>query len=43
MREIGEGTVKLLLSILVNDSVAPASVTLPHRVVVRGTTAPRCR
>jgi LacI family repressor for deo operon, udp, cdd, tsx, nupC, and nupG len=40
MREIGEGTVKLLLSILANDSVTPASVTLPHRVVVRGTTAP---
>jgi LacI family repressor for deo operon, udp, cdd, tsx, nupC, and nupG len=40
MREIGEGTVKLLLSILADDSVAPASVTLPHCVVVRGTTAP---
>ncbi len=40
MREIGEGTVKLLLSILVDDSVTPASVTLPHRLVVRATTAP---
>ena len=40
MREIGEGTVKLLLTILADDSVAPASVTLPHRLVVRGTTAP---
>jgi LacI family repressor for deo operon, udp, cdd, tsx, nupC, and nupG len=40
MREIGEGTVRLLLSILADDSVAPASVTLPHRLVVRATTAP---
>jgi LacI family transcriptional regulator, repressor for deo operon, udp, cdd, tsx, nupC, and nupG len=40
MREIGEGTVKLLLSILVDDTTAPASVTLPHRLVVRGSTAP---
>jgi LacI family transcriptional regulator, repressor for deo operon, udp, cdd, tsx, nupC, and nupG len=40
MREIGEGTVKLLLSILVDDSVTPASVTLPHRLIVRGSTAP---
>lgn len=42
MREIGEGTVKLLLSILADDSVTPASVTLPHRLVVRGSTAPPC-
>ena len=40
MREIGEGTVKLLLAILADDTVTPASVTLPHRLVVRGTTAP---
>jgi LacI family repressor for deo operon, udp, cdd, tsx, nupC, and nupG len=40
MRAIGEGTVKLLLSILADDTVAPASVTLPHRLVVRATTAP---
>jgi LacI family repressor for deo operon, udp, cdd, tsx, nupC, and nupG len=40
MREIGEGTVKLLLSILVDDTVTPPSVTLPHRLVVRGSTAP---
>ena len=39
MREIGEGTVKLLLAILADDSVPPASVTLPHRLVVRATTA----
>jgi LacI family repressor for deo operon, udp, cdd, tsx, nupC, and nupG len=40
MRAIGEGTVRLLLAILADDSVPPASVTLPHRLVVRGTTAP---
>src|SRR5262245_33885428 len=40
MREIGEGTVKLLLSILADDTATPASVTLPHRLVVRATTAP---
>jgi LacI family repressor for deo operon, udp, cdd, tsx, nupC, and nupG len=40
MRDIGEGTVKLLLSILADDSRTPPSVTLPHHLVVRGTTAP---
>src|SRR5262249_12836164 len=40
MREIGEGTVKLLLSILADDTSAPASVTLPHTLVVRASTAP---
>jgi LacI family repressor for deo operon, udp, cdd, tsx, nupC, and nupG len=40
MREIGEGTVKLLLSILADDTSAPASVTLPHTLIVRGSTAP---
>ena len=40
MREIGEGTVKLLLSILADDTTTPASVTLPHTLVVRGSTAP---
>jgi LacI family repressor for deo operon, udp, cdd, tsx, nupC, and nupG len=39
MREIGEGTVKLLLAILADDSVTPPSITLPHRLVVRATTA----
>jgi LacI family repressor for deo operon, udp, cdd, tsx, nupC, and nupG len=43
MREIGEGTVKLLLAILADDSVTPASITLPHRLVVRGTTGPPAR
>jgi LacI family repressor for deo operon, udp, cdd, tsx, nupC, and nupG len=40
MREIGEGTVKLLLAILADDSTTPPSVTLPHRLVVRASTAP---
>lgn len=39
MRQIGEGTVRLLLEILRGDTV-PASVTLPHRLVVRSSTAP---
>jgi len=40
MREIGEGTVKLLLAILVNDLAMPRSVTLPHKLVLRASTAP---
>ena len=40
MREIGEETVRLLLSILNGTLVAPASVTLPHRLQVRCSTAP---
>lgn len=39
MREIGEGTVRLLLAILQGDEIDPVSVTLPHRLVVRGSTA----
>jgi LacI family repressor for deo operon, udp, cdd, tsx, nupC, and nupG len=39
MRQIGEGTVRLLLEILHGDTV-PASVTLPHTLVVRASTAP---
>jgi LacI family repressor for deo operon, udp, cdd, tsx, nupC, and nupG len=42
MRQIGEGTVRLLLRILSNGSHAhaPDSVTLPHKLVVRASTAP---
>ena len=40
MRAIGEGTVRLLLSIINDDSTAPESVTLPHTIVRRGSTAP---
>jgi LacI family transcriptional regulator, repressor for deo operon, udp, cdd, tsx, nupC, and nupG len=40
MREIGEGTVRMLLQILSDDSVVPRSVTLPHRLVTRASTAP---
>ena len=39
MREIGHGTVALLLEILAGRRTPPASVTLPHRLVVRGSTA----
>ena len=39
MRAIGEGTVRLLLSILSDDSVTPDSVTLPHTLITRSSTA----
>jgi LacI family repressor for deo operon, udp, cdd, tsx, nupC, and nupG len=39
MRQIGEGTVRMLLEIL-RGSEAPESVTLPHTLVVRSSTAP---
>lgn len=39
MRAIGEGTVRLLLSILHDDSVTPESVTLPHTLITRSSTA----
>ena len=39
MRAIGEGTVRLLLSILADDSVTPESVTLPHTLITRGSTS----
>jgi len=40
MREIGEGCVRLLIEILRGDTIAPVSVTLPHELTIRGTTAP---
>jgi hypothetical protein len=40
MREIGEGTVRLLLDILNGHAVEPVSLTLPHRLVIRGSTGP---
>jgi len=40
MRAIGEGTVGLLLEILHDDSEAPRSVTLPHTLTIRSSTAP---
>lgn len=40
MREIGEGTVRLLLEILGDDDAAPKSETLPHTLVLRASTAP---
>jgi LacI family repressor for deo operon, udp, cdd, tsx, nupC, and nupG len=39
MRQIGEGTVRLLLEILQGYG-SPESVTLPHTLVVRSSTAP---
>ena len=39
MRAIGEGTVRLLLEILRGGRVTPVSVTLPHTLQVRGSTA----
>jgi LacI family repressor for deo operon, udp, cdd, tsx, nupC, and nupG len=41
MREIGERTVRLLLEILNGSTTTPVSVTLPHKLVVRKSTAPR--
>ena len=40
MREIGEGVVQLLLEILAGASVRPASITLPHTLMLRQSTAP---
>jgi LacI family repressor for deo operon, udp, cdd, tsx, nupC, and nupG len=40
MRAIGEGTVRLLLHILSGAPRAPESVTLPHTLTVRSSTAP---
>src|SRR5213078_3442306 len=40
MRAIGEGTVGLLLEILHDDSEAPRSITLPHTLTIRSSTAP---
>jgi LacI family repressor for deo operon, udp, cdd, tsx, nupC, and nupG len=39
MREIGEGTVRLLLEILRGNAITPISVTLPHKLVIRASTA----
>ena len=41
MREIGEGTVRLLLAILHDDTITPESVTLPHTLIIRA--SPRRR
>ncbi len=38
MRAIGEGTVRLLLDILSGKTIVPTSMTLPHTLVVRGST-----
>jgi LacI family repressor for deo operon, udp, cdd, tsx, nupC, and nupG len=38
MRQIGEGTVRMLVDILAGRTLAPFSVTLPHTLVVRSST-----
>jgi LacI family repressor for deo operon, udp, cdd, tsx, nupC, and nupG len=43
MREIGEGTVRLLLEILDGNETAPVSITLPHTLIVRGSTGASAR
>ena len=43
MREIGDGTVRLLLEILEGNEIAPVSITLPHTLMVRSSTAPPSR
>jgi LacI family repressor for deo operon, udp, cdd, tsx, nupC, and nupG len=40
MRAIGEGTVRLLLEILIGRATPPQSVTLPHTLIIRSSTAP---
>jgi LacI family repressor for deo operon, udp, cdd, tsx, nupC, and nupG len=40
MRQIGEGTVRLLMEILKDPSAAPKPVTLPHILTIRSSTAP---
>jgi LacI family transcriptional regulator, repressor for deo operon, udp, cdd, tsx, nupC, and nupG len=40
MSEIGRRCVDLLIKIIVGDLTKPAIVTLPHRLVVRGSTGP---
>jgi LacI family transcriptional regulator, repressor for deo operon, udp, cdd, tsx, nupC, and nupG len=40
MREIGEGTVRLLLQILHGQTTPPESITLPHKLIVRSSTGP---
>jgi LacI family repressor for deo operon, udp, cdd, tsx, nupC, and nupG len=39
MRQIGEGTVRMLVDILAGRTIAPFSVTLPHALVIRSSTA----
>lgn len=40
MREIGERAVRLLIDVLNGGTMTPVSITLPHRLVVRSSTAP---
>ena len=40
MRDIGEASVRLLLDILHGRITTPQSITLPHTLIIRSTTAP---
>jgi LacI family repressor for deo operon, udp, cdd, tsx, nupC, and nupG len=40
MRQIGEGCVRLLLEILRGKTIGAVSMTLPHQLTIRGSTAP---
>jgi LacI family repressor for deo operon, udp, cdd, tsx, nupC, and nupG len=40
MRDIGEASVRLLLDIIQGRTSSPQSVTLPHTLMIRSTTAP---
>ena len=40
MRDIGEASVRLLLDILQGRITTPQSITLPHTLIIRSTTAP---
>ncbi|GAC1460034.1 MAG: hypothetical protein PVSMB1_10140 [Gemmatimonadaceae bacterium] len=39
LRAIGEGTVRVLLEILSDHAKTPESVTLPHALTIRSSTA----
>jgi LacI family repressor for deo operon, udp, cdd, tsx, nupC, and nupG len=40
MRDIGETSVRLLLEIIQGRTTSPQSITLPHTLMIRSTTAP---
>jgi len=40
MRDIGETSVRLLLEIIHGRTTTPQSITLPHTLMIRSTTAP---
>jgi LacI family transcriptional regulator, repressor for deo operon, udp, cdd, tsx, nupC, and nupG len=40
VREMGQETVRLLLDVIKGQTLSPVSVILPHRLVIRESTAP---